>query len=141
MKKLFLILPIAFCGCAEISEISAPSETIRNSKCENVEHFKVFQAYDSGALATACEEKSYGEMCLGQDVFFPPKKGEEYFDGKRIKVEDGQCFIYEGTYKYTTMMKVQRTLPKVKIGSSDVPNPAYKQWQKERAEREKLNKQ
>ena len=141
MKKIFLLFLIIIFGCTESSRLNVstpsktthnnvPSETILNSKCEDVDQFEIFQDIDSGALAYACEEKIYGDFCYGLTAFFPNKKGVEYFDGKRIKLENGQCFVYEGTYKYFTRDGMNRTIPIVKIVNSRIPNPEYEEWVK-----------
>ena len=140
MKKIFLLFLIINFGCTESSRLNVstpskttrnvPPETILNNKCEDVDQFKIFEVIDNGALASACEEKSYGVYCHGQTAFFLNQKGVEYFDGKRIKLEDGQCFVYEGTYKYFTRDGMNRTVPIVKIVNSRIPNPEYEEWVK-----------
>ena len=149
MKKLFLILLIMVVGylggCQELSKRAEtnmysqqsnqskkrpPSETIPNDECVDVEYFKIFQVIDGGALADACEEKSYGESCVGQLVFVPNEKGVDYYDGKIIKAPAGKCIIYKGVYRYTSNDGRNRTIPKLKIVDSLIPNPAYAEWLK-----------
>ncbi len=130
MKKLFLILPVLLFGCVEMSKISAPSETIENDKCVESQTYKVFQVFDSGALASECKYEYGVEACYGLTVFVPTQKGEELYDDKIIKPSDGKCIIYNGVYKYTSKGAGDKTVPKLKIIDSKIPNPAYIEWQK-----------
>jgi len=145
MNRIFIILGILLiAGCTEhskrstppktytpskISEhakISTPPEMIRNDKCVDIEGFKIFQVIDNGALARACDT----EYCFGHTVFIPNIKGEEYWDNKIITAPAGKCIIYEGVFKYTSNDGRNRTVPKLKIVDSQIPNPAYGEWLK-----------
>jgi hypothetical protein len=141
MKKLFLIFPIVCCGCAEVQNLSAPSETILNDKCADVQRFEIFYVYDKGgALAKTC---NVGEnRCrFGMTVFVPERKGEYYWDYKVIEAPIGKCIAYDGVYRYSTVEGSSATVPKLKIVDFEIPNPAYVQYKKERAKQEKSNKQ
>ena len=142
MKRIFIILGILLIvGCTELSKrstqpktytpskISAPPEMIRNDKCVDIEQFKIFQVINSGALANACNDNDT-EYCFGHTVFIPNIKGEEYWDDKIITAPAGKCIIYEGVFKYTSNDGRNRTVPKLKIVDSQIPNPAYGEWLK-----------
>ena len=125
MKKIFLLLPLIVCACAEqkaiqtagasfdIQKIGHSSEKIRNEKCADIQKYKIFQVMNDGALAFACVE-----TCLGLVAFVPKKKGQTYYDDMIVEPSDGQCIAYEGTYRYPIKDGRYKTVPKIKyIGS------------------------
>lgn len=130
MKKLVLILPIIMCGCANHSKMfdPAPSKTIINSKCEDIQSYRVIQVLDKGALALACDSE-YG--CAGMVVFVPNGKDEMLYDDKIIKPEFEKCIAYSGVYKYENRQEMLKTVPKLKFIDSEVSNPEYDRWLKE----------
>ena len=110
MKKTLLILFIILAGCVDGQIPSIGRE--RNEKCVDVSQFEVFQVFNGNALAFACKEKSYNDCAFGQTVFVPKKKGEDYYDNKRLKAPKGKCFVYDGVYKYTTKKdNLDKTVP------------------------------
>lgn len=120
-----------FCGCETMetmssmqSETKEPPKTIRNTKCEDIKSFKVFQVLDKFVLASVCED-SDTSYCLGHTVYIEKEKEKIYFDDQIIKVKSDECAIFIGTYKYKTQNGIFRTVPKVKIIDSQVPNPEY----------------
>ena len=145
MKKIFLLLCILplLAGCVKNSGTSSifstePAQTIRNEKCEDIPAVKIFQVLDDFSLANTCDSAKYTEglHCFGYTVYVPKEKGELYFDDKVIKPKDGQCISYSGTYQYEAKNGSEKTVPKVKIVNSEVPNPEYKKWLKEQETRE-----
>ena len=135
MRKLLLILPIVLLGCAELSEEHTPlmpfipPETIHNDKCVEIQKYKVFQVFDKGALATACEPKiGSTDFCFGMTVFVPAQKGEDFYDDRIIVPTDGKCIIFDGVYKYTSKGAGDKTVPKLKVVEARIPNPAYLEW-------------
>jgi hypothetical protein len=128
MKKLSIILLVVLCACLQeqnISTFSKEPKTIRNSKCENIKVFQVFQVLDNYSLAFACKEDENDHCYDGHIVYIPKQKGVIYFDDQIINVKDGECPIYTGTYKYETKDKFLKTVPIVKIINSQIANPAY----------------
>lgn len=121
MKKILLFLPFIACACTQqevVQRISAPSETIRNEKCADIQKYKVFQVMNDGALAFACEATYGVETCLGLVAYIPKKKGKIYYDDMIVEPSDGQCISYEGTYQYPIKGGLYKTVPKLKfIGS------------------------
>lgn len=133
MKIAFLIFPLFLVACAEqsfIQKISAPSETIHNEKCAEIQKYRIFQVIDNGSLAMACEN-TYGiESCLGLTVFIPKEKGKIYYDDMIVEPSTDKCIIYADVYRYTTNRGDTRTVPKIKFENKDIPNPDFVEWQK-----------
>jgi len=125
--KILLILLIFIYACETKqtrstiqNDIKEPSVTIRNSKCEDITSFKVFQVLDNFVLANACKD-SNDEYCMGYTVYFKKEKGKIYFDDQIIKVKDNECAIYVGTYQYQTKVGY-KTVPVVNIIDSRISN-------------------
>ncbi|HRZ27106.1 MAG TPA: hypothetical protein P5295_09890 [Spirochaetota bacterium] len=117
MKRIIIFLLIFICGC-ETTQTSI-QKTIRNQKCEDVQSFKVFQVLDNFILANVCRDGD-DEYCLGHTVYFQKEKDKIYYDDQLIKVNDNECAIYVGTYKYQTK-NGYKTVPIVKIIDSRMP--------------------
>jgi len=134
MRKLLLILPIVLLGCAELSKIYAPSKTVHNEECVEIQMYEIFQVLENGALANACGYKYGIETCNGLVVFVPAQKGEDFYDDKIIMPADGKCIVYDGVYKYTTKKEGNhKTVPKLKIVDKEISNPAYLEWMETQA--------
>lgn len=132
MKKLLFILPLLLVACTEqgfVQKLSAPSETIYNDKCAEIQEYRIFQVIDNGSLAMACDSE-YSDICIGLTVFVPKIKGEIYYDDMVIKPKDNQCIIYDDVYRYTTNSGNNKTVPKLKFADKHIPNPAYTEWVK-----------
>ena len=102
---LFLFIVLSLVGVSET--IYAQSET----KCADIQKYKIFQVLNNGALAYACEEQYGRELCYGMVVFLPTKKDEDYYDDKIIAAPKGQCIAYDGVYKYVTSSGNNKTVP------------------------------
>lgn len=137
MNRIFLIsisILYVLVGChsadipkkIEIIEDVAPSAVIHNQECEEIEQIELFQVLSNGALATVCEKDK--DYCHGLIVFVPTKKGEDFYDGKRIKVSNDKCISYNGVYKYISKDEQSRTVPKIKVTNAQISNPKYKEW-------------
>lgn len=116
------------------SNNTEPPRTIRNTKCEDVKSFKVFQVLDNFVLANVCRDGD-DEYCFGHVVYIQKEKNKIYFDDQKINLRRDECAIYIGTYKYEAKNGLLKTVPKVKIISSQVPNPEYD----ERLKNKKIN--
>ena len=71
--------------------------------------FEVFQVLDKGcALATA--DNSHDEI-----VFLIPNEKQKLYDKQKIILTNTQCAQHVGTFKYSTKIGIERTVPAVKI--------------------------
>ena len=150
MKKLFLLSMISLVGCAmPIIPFMAPSETIRSEQCLDSNKLKVFQALDNGVLAHLCPvaypsyyDDAFDACFVKGDFVFLSVKGKnnDLVDDQRIILPEGQCFVSDGVYKYTTRQKIDKTIRKIKIIDSQIENPAYTQYKKEQVKWEKDKK-
>ena len=136
MKKVFLCLLSMICfGCAQLHNISRPSETIPNPKCEeNVGALQVFQVLDKFVLTRSCEDSS-DTYCSWLVVYLEKEKDKIYYDDQKIVPASNQCFSYVGTYKYETKDKTTKVVPKAKLVSSTIANPEYEIWKKEQQDK------
>lgn len=77
--------------------------------CMEYSQFEVFQVIDAGcALATA--DDSFGSI-----VFIIPDESQQFYDNQKIVLENNQCALRVGTYKYKTNVGFERTVPAIKI--------------------------
>ena len=73
--------------------------------------FEVFQVVDSGcALAHAHADDS-----LSAIVFIMPNERQQFYDDQKIVLKNNQCALHVGTYKYSTDMEIEKTVPAVRI--------------------------
>lgn len=115
MRKLLLILPLIFCGCATTDLGSSTTSSVRNSKCEKGIHsFKVFQVIEDRVLASVCE--SNDRLCIGHTVIIPVDTRDGiHFNDQIINIKSGQCPVFTGTYKYENREGLERTVPTATI--------------------------
>lgn len=148
MKKFILAIPVVLAGCfADVP----PPETIRSDKCFNVDYAEIVQILDDVVLVnlyqcyawrvgygwerdTTCSY-SGGESVVDDMAFFAIDKKQftnpsELYDGRKFEVGDG-CFAENGTYSYVTTIGTKKTIRKIKIIKSQVPNPEYEKWKAE----------
>ena len=71
--------------------------------------FEVFQVVESGC-ALAHADDSFGAI-----VFFIPNKNQQFYDEQKIVLKKDQCAQRVGTYKYSTKMEIEKTVPAVRI--------------------------
>ena len=90
--------------------ISVMPESALNKPCEKAGEFQILQALLEGGLANACDSVVAG-TCVGQLAFIPTQRDMELFDGKRIRIAKGQCFVFDGVYRYIDREERQRTVP------------------------------
>ena len=73
--------------------------------------FEVFQVVDSGcALANAYADDSFSAI-----VFIIPDGKQQFYDNQKIVLKNDQCALRVGTYKYSTKMGIEKTVPAVRI--------------------------
>ena len=136
MKKLLFILPLVLCSCVNGFGIIPPLKTLSNEKCTKNQEYKIFQVLDEGALALSCTYNDYGDRsCLDMTVFIPKIKNELFYDDKIVKAKSDECTSYSGVYKYQSKDERNRTIPKIKFIKKRIPNPAYKEWLKNKKEK------
>jgi len=129
MKKLLFIIPSLLVGCVTgiylgydmaryegLAISQAMPESAQTRRCETIREFEIFQATSRGALAHGCEE-TIGRSCRGQLVFIPNQRDIEFFDGKRVRVTQNQCFVFYGVHRYRTVEDRERSVPIVWIRS------------------------
>ena len=138
MKKILLSALFLLTGCISTTEMFSPSKTIRNPECKDIDVIDVAQVLDNFILGEVCEEYSYyyggDRYCKYENehrVYLAKNKGEVYYDNQKIKVPDGKCITYVGSYTYETRSGFDKTVPKVKIVDAEIPNPEYQKWEKE----------
>jgi hypothetical protein len=137
-KNLLSLLSIfVFVGCAQIQKTitPGPSKTIQNDKCFESQKMKVFQVLEDGILAHICptEYPSYFDNAFdacatkGDIVYMSVNpKQNDYVDDQKIELPENNCFGSDGTYSYLTAKdNLKKTVRKIRIINSEVPNPSY----------------
>lgn len=140
MKKILLSVLFLLASCVSTTETFSPAKTMRNPECKDIDVIDVMQVLDNFILGEVCEEYSshYGDdkYCKLENehyVYLAKKKGEIYYDNQKIKVPEGKCITYVGSYTYRTKGGFDRTVPKIKMIDSEIPNPEYQKWEKEQS--------
>ncbi len=130
MKKL-MFTSVLICAACSLR----PSETIPNPDCSNITRFEIIQVGKNLTLAEALFVTTGGWRKL--DVFLYNEdlklwSGNRY-DGEilRVGLTEPVCAIIDGTHTYTTVLGANKTLQKVKIVNSAIPNPRYEIWKAE----------
>lgn len=70
--------------------------------------FEVFQVIDGCALAHA--DESFGTI-----VLMIPNENQQFYDDQKIVLKSDQCAQHVGTYRYSTKMDIEKTVPAVRI--------------------------
>ena len=70
--------------------------------------FEVFQVIKGCALAHA--DDSFGEI-----VFIIPNEKQQFYDDQKVVLKSDQCAQHVGTYRYSTKMEIEKTVPAVRI--------------------------
>lgn len=110
MKKLFLV-SLLLSGCAAFE----PSKEMDNPKCIHDRLYKITQVVDDGFLLTECHPSMAGWLCTGPDAFHKENVSiapwNSFAEGMYLKSISGTtCLVQSGTYKYTTVLGVERTI-------------------------------
>lgn len=71
--------------------------------------FEVFQVLDDGC-ALAHADNSFGEI-----VFIMPSENQHFYDEQKVVLKNDQCALRVGTYKYSTRLDTEKTVPAVMI--------------------------
>ena len=71
--------------------------------------FEVFQVVESGC-ALAHADDSFGAI-----VFIIPNENQQFYDEQKIVLKKDQCAQRVGTYKYSTKMEIEKTVPAIRI--------------------------
>ena len=71
--------------------------------------FEVFQVVQSGC-ALAYADESFGSI-----VFIMPNESQQFYDDQKIVLKNDQCAQHVGTYKYSTKMEIEKTVPAIRI--------------------------
>lgn len=107
-----IILTFAFAFCINLSNNSGiiglemfeePGDYIEYSQLE------VFQVVESGC-ALAHTDESFGSI-----VFIIPNESQRFYDDQKIVLKNDQCAQHVGTYKYSTKMEIDKTVPAIRI--------------------------
>lgn len=107
-----IVLTFVFAFCVYLSNNSGiiGLEMFEESG-ENMEYtqFEVFQVLDSGcALANA-------DNTFDATVFIIPDDKQQFYDNQKIVLKNDQCAQRVGTYRYSTKMGREKTVPAVRI--------------------------
>ncbi len=149
-KELIILSMLLVVGCAQIDIFnSIPPKTIDNPKCENIKIMEVYKVEDDFALAHRCEPNEFTEKleCYKNSLYIPKKKGDLYYNGQRIEIEEDKCIIlttthrfkgknYKNIYyksgrkKYTVVENIDNTIPEIKIIDKQIENPDYVEYMK-----------
>ena len=107
-----IVLTLAFAFCVNLSNNSGiigleifeePGESMGYSQ------FEVFQVLESGgALANA-------DDTFDATVFIIPDERQQFYDNQKIVLKNDQCAQHVGTYKYSTKMEIEKTVPAIRI--------------------------
>ena len=71
--------------------------------------FEVFQVVSSGC-ALAHADESFGTI-----VLIIPNENQQFYDDQKIVLKSDQCAQHVGTYRYSTKMDIEKTVPAVRI--------------------------
>lgn len=72
-------------------------------------HFEVLQVLEhGGALA-------YADDTFDAIVFIIPNEKQQFYDNQKIVLKNNQCAQRVGTFKYSTRMDIEKTVPAIKI--------------------------
>lgn len=107
-----IVLTFAFAFCVNLSNNSGiiglemfeePGENMGYSQ------FEVFQVLESGgALAHA-------DDTFDATVFIIPNDKQQFYDNQKVVLKNDQCAQRVGTYRYSTKMGIEKTVPAVII--------------------------
>ena len=107
-----IILTFVFAFCVNLSNNSGiiglemleePGDYMEYSQ------FEVFQVVESG-YALAYADESFGSI-----VFIIPNESQQFYDDQKIVLKNDQCAQHVGTYKYSTKMEIEKTVPAIRI--------------------------
>lgn len=107
-----IILTFVFAFCVNLSNNSGiiglemfeePGDYMEYSQ------FEVFQVVESGC-ALAHADESFGSI-----VFIIPNESQQFYDDQKIVLKNDQCAQHVGTYKYSTKMEIEKTVPAIRI--------------------------
>ena len=71
--------------------------------------FEVFQVVESGCALARADDS------FDQIVFIIPNENQQFYDNQRIVLKNDQCAQHVGTYKYSTKMEIEKTVPAIRI--------------------------
>ena len=106
-----IILTFAFAFYANLSDNSGiiglemfeePGDYMEYSQ------FEVFQVIEGCALAHA--DDSFGAI-----VFIIPNEKQQFYDDQKVILKSDQCAQHVGTYRYSTKMEIEKTVPAIRI--------------------------
>lgn len=107
-----VILTFAFAFCVNLSNNSGiiglemfeePGDYMEYSQ------FEVFQVVSSGC-ALAHADESFGTI-----VLIIPNENQQFYDDQKIVLKSDQCAQHVGTYRYSTKMEIEKTVPAIRI--------------------------
>ncbi len=90
----------------------------KEGDCVSENSFKVFQVLDSGdALANEMGQGFEADIPTGLTVLFLKENGRSYYDDQLIRVPSGKCAKQIGTFRYSTKLDIEKTVPVVRISN------------------------
>ena len=107
-----IVLTLAFAFCVNLSNNSGIiGLEMFEEPGENMEYtqFEVLQVLDLGcALANA-------DGIFDATVFIIPNEKQQFYDNQKFVLKNDQCAQRVGTYRYSTKMGIEKTVPAIKI--------------------------
>lgn len=107
-----MILTVALAYCVNLSNnagVIGLELFDEPGECMEYSQFEVFQVVGSGcALANA--DDSFGSV-----VLIMPNENQRFYDGQKIMLKSDECAQHVGTYKYSTKIDFEKTVPAVRI--------------------------
>lgn len=92
-------------GSNNVVWFDKPGQEIRSDE------FRVMQVMrDGSVLARSTDLGNYGVI-----VVFPASEGEDFYDSQNIEIESDVCVRQVGTYRYTTVNGMEKTVPIVDV--------------------------
>ena len=58
---------------------------------------------------------AHADESFGSIVFIIPNESQQFYDDQKIVLKNDQCAQHVGTYKYSTKMEIEKTVPAIRI--------------------------
>lgn len=132
----YAVLLIVAVGCAQIQTLlqtQGPDEGVRpemlnGEKCMASPNLIILQVLDHGILAQLCPvdypdyyNNAFDACAIKGDTVhmaIPPEQND-YVDNQKITLNNTQCFVSDGTYKYIRNDGIRSTVRNIKIVTED----------------------
>lgn len=136
-----IVLFFSLVGCAQLQNTTSTelSKTIRSPHCIETPYLKVLQVLEEGILANLCPVKleypykDVFEACWKGDLVYleVPSEYNQFVDEQKLTLTEDMCFVPDGTYRYVTRENVKKTIRKISVMDSRIPNPDLEKSKKD----------